>query len=214
VHEPHRARVTGLSPHPSLPPKGEGARKKPPCGRLSWRRAKRAAHGASARSGGGSGRSGSSSGVSGGRSGTGSSGSSGVGSGSGGRGGSGSSSGGRSGRGRRLFLLAAGRQGGGGNQGGQNERFLHFSFLLRDGGRRFRNFCPAGQAARDRVERLELSPAQPKIITRKGFFSGLTLMRERVQRPRVVAGKEGLALSSHSLRASRSSTRRSGSLPQ
>lgn len=55
---------------------------------------------------------------------------SGVGSGSGG---SSSVSGGfcrRSGRcrcGRRLFLLAAGSQGSGGNQGGQYERFVHFN---------------------------------------------------------------------------------------
>ena len=43
----------------------------------------------------------------------------------------GSSSGGRSGRGRRLFLLATGGQGSSSNQGGDDERLVHFSFSLR-----------------------------------------------------------------------------------
>jgi hypothetical protein len=122
---------------------------------------------------------------------------------------------GRGGSRRRLFLLAASGQGSGGDQGGQNERFLHFSFLLRDWGQRFRNFVLAGEAASDRAERLERFPTQPNIIATKGFYIRCNPhVRNPVQSPSVVAGKAGVALSSHSLRVSRNRTRRSASPPQ
>jgi hypothetical protein len=123
----------------------------------------------------------------------------------------GSSSGSRSRR--RLFLLAAGGQGNGGNHRGENERFLHFSFLLGIG--TTIPECVLGCWPGDRGERLDAPPAQPIIIALSAFLPGYSASaRQLGYRPSVLAGKAGVALRSHALSSSRTATRRSGSLPQ
>ena len=116
--------------------------------------------------------------------------------------------------GSRLFLLATSGEGGGGNQRGQNERFIHFRFPSGDG-RQVSGKCPGGFCtASDRVEKARaLSSSASNYSHLRAFAWGLPAAQE-LYRPRVVAGNAGVALRSHSSRDSRSATRRSGSLPQ
>lgn len=161
----------------------------------------------------------------------------GVGGGRSGRSGSRGRSGGRGGRGRsgrRGFGLATSGQRGSGNQRGQNERLLHFSFPLGyEGGQRFPESGPGGLPPPvTEKESLERLPAQPTIIARlcpplREYPDGKTQPAERStlparpwhrgrsdQSPSVDAGNAGDAFCSHSCSSSCRATRRSGSAPQ
>src|SRR6478735_5004551 len=85
----------------------------------------------------------------------------------------------------RLFLLATSGEGGGGNQRGQNERFLHFRFPSGDG-RQVSGKCPGGFCtASDRVEKARaLSSSANNYSRLQGLARGLPVGKGTLQAER------------------------------